>query len=110
MMKSSNKIVRYSAMFTLICVMLVGFAAVSFSKPVVADEVTAAQAASHYVPADAMLEKVSDNGDSYTAHFAADEAGMSMLYDVTIDKSTQEVSNMQMNVNGVKATSASYQD
>lgn len=110
MMKSSNKIVRYATMFTLICVMLIGFAAVSFSKPVVADEVTAAQAAQHYVPNTCMLENVHDNGDSYTARFASDEVGMSMVYDVTIDKSTQEVSAMQMNVNGVKATSTSYQD
>lgn len=107
-MKSSNKIVRYATMFTLICVMLIGFAAVSFSRPVVADEVTAAQAASHYVPADAMLEKVSDNGDSYTAHFAADEAGMAMIYDVTVDKKSQEISSMQLEVNGVKTTSIAH--
>lgn len=110
MMKNSNKTIRYSAMFTLICVLLVGFAAVSFSKPVVADELTAAQAAQHYVPNTCMLESVHDNGDSYTARFASDEVGMTMSYDVTIDKTTQEVSAMQMNVNGVKATSTSYQD
>lgn len=108
MMKSSNKIVRYATMFTLICVMLVGLAAVSFSKPVVADGLTAAQAASRYVPTSCMLESVADNGDSYVARFGREDAGMTMNYDVTVDKQTQEISAMQLEVNGVKATSIAH--
>ena len=101
MLMKSSKFARYAVMLTLVCVMLIGFTAISFSKPVVLDENAAAQEAEQYVPKTCLLEGINDIGDAYIAHYSAESLGMNLAYDVTVDKVSQEVSNIQMDVNGI---------
>lgn len=104
MLMKSSKFVRYAVMLTLVCVMLIGFTTISFSKPVVLDEDAAAQEAQQYVPKTCLLEGVNDIGDAYIAHYSAENLGMNLAYDVTVDKVSQEVSSIQMDVNGIVTT------
>lgn len=90
---------RPFAMIAMMFSLLLALTVVSFSKPVVLDDVTAANCAQHYVPNDSILETVVDTGDDYQVKFNRNDAGMDIAYTLTVNKASQEVTNMHMELN-----------
>lgn len=90
---------RPFAMIVMMFALLLGFTVVSFSKPIVLDDVTAANCAQHYVPNDSILETVTDTGDDYQVKFSRNDAGMDIAYTLTVNKASQDVTNMHMEIN-----------
>lgn len=90
---------RPFAMIAMMFSLLLALTVVSFSKPVVLDDVTAANCAQHYVPNDSILETVVDTGNDYQVKFNRNDAGMDIAYTLTVNKASQEVTNMHMELN-----------
>lgn len=90
---------RPFAMIAMMFSLLLALTVVSFSKPVVLDDVTAANCAQHYVPNDSILETVVDTGNDYQVKFNRNDAGMDITYTLTVNKASQEVTNMHMELN-----------
>lgn len=90
---------RPFAMIAMMFSLLLALTVVSFSKPVVLDDVTAANCAQHYVPNDSILETVVDTGNDYQVKFNRNDADMDITYTLTVNKASQEVTNMHMELN-----------
>lgn len=96
---TKSAVFRPFAMIAMMFSLLLALTVVSFSKPVVLDDVTAANCAQHYVPNDSILETVVDTGDDYQVKFNRNDAGMDIAYTLTVNKASQEVTNMHMELN-----------
>lgn len=94
-----NEVFRPVAMIVLMFCLLLGLTVVSFSRPAVLDDVTAAGYAQRYVPRDSVLNGVTDEGSDYVATFSREDAGMDITYKLTVNKASQEVTNVRMEVN-----------
>ena len=94
-----NEVLRPIAMIALMFSLLLGLTVVSFSRPAVLDDVTAAGYAQRYVPRDSVLNGVADEGSDYVATFSREDAGMDISYKLTVNKASQEITNVRMEVN-----------
>lgn len=96
---TKNSVFRPFAMIVLMFALLLGLTVVSFSKPVVLDNVTAANCAQRYVPTNSVLSSVTENSNDYVVKFDNNDAGMDVEYTLTVNKASQEVSNMHIEIN-----------
>lgn len=93
------EVIRPIAMLALMFCLLLGLTVVSFCQPAVLDDVTAASYAQRYVPTTSSLESVTDTGNDYIAVFGQDDAGMNVEYKITINKASQEITGMHLEIN-----------
>jgi hypothetical protein len=96
---TKSEVIRPFAMIALMFCLLLGLTVVSFSKPTVLDDVTAATYAQRYVPATSALENVTDTGSDYVAKFDQQDAGMDIEYSITVNKASQEITGMHVEIN-----------
>ena len=102
---TKSEAIRPFAMIALMFGLLLGLTVVSFSKPTVLDEVTAASYAQRYVPATSSLESVTDTGSDYVATFSQQDATMDIEYRITVNKASQEITGMHLEIdNGGEVT------